>query len=145
MTKAKQGDKVKIHYYGTLEDGTIFDSSYERDPLEFTLGDGQIISGLDEAVQGMSEGETKQVAVSSNNAFGEYLEENIIQVARSNLPEDVEPQIGMTLKLNTPDNQIFYARIADLDEENLTLDGNHPLAGQDLNFELKLVELQQSS
>ncbi len=140
MTEAKQGDTVKVHYKGTLDDGTVFDSSYERDPLTFTLGDGQIIPGFESAVEGMQEGDAKEVTVASQDAYGDRNEENMIQVERSKLPDDVEPELGMMLQMKTQDDQVVYVTITDMDEETVTLDGNHPLAGKDLTFNIELVE-----
>lgn len=140
MTEAKQGDTVKVHYKGTLNDGTVFDSSYERDPLTFTLGDGQIIPGFETAVEGMQEGDSKQVVVPSQDAYGDRNEENMIQVERSNLPDDIEPELGMMLQMKTQDEQVVYVTITDMDESSVTLDGNHPLAGKDLTFDIELLE-----
>jgi len=140
MTEAKQGDTVKVHYKGTLDDGTVFDSSYERDPLTFTLGDGQIIPGFETAVEGMKEGDSKQVVVSSQEAYGDRNEENMIQVERSNLPDDIEPELGMMLQMKTQDEQVVYVTISEMDENAVTLDGNHPLAGKDLTFDIELLE-----
>jgi peptidylprolyl isomerase len=142
MTQAKQGDKVKVHYHGTLEDGTVFESSHEKEPLEFTIGEGNVLSGVENAVQGMNEGETKNVQLGSEEAFGEYDEQNTIEVNRSDLPENIEPEVGMPLKVNTPDGQTVYVTITDMDEEKVTLDANHPLAGQDLYFEIQLLEIE---
>lgn len=144
MTKAKQGDKVKVHYQGKLEDGTIFDSSYEKTPLEFTIGEGSIITGFEDSVIGMDEGEAKNVHIPTQEAYGEYNDKNQIQVERSNLPQDIQPEMGMVLQVNTENQENFYVRIIDLDDQSVTLDANHPLAGKDLYFDIELLEVEAS-
>ena len=141
MTQAKAGDTVKIHYTGTLDDGSQFDSSAGRDPLEFTLGSGQVIPGFDSAVEGMAIGESKKVNIPAEDAYGPRHEQMIQEVPRSALPEDVEPQVGMGLQARRPDGAMLDLTITEVGEENITVDGNHPLAGQALNFELELVEI----
>lgn len=144
MTKAKQGDKVKVHYQGKLEDGTIFDSSYEKKPLEFTIGEGAIITGFENSVIGMDEGEAKNVHIPTQDAYGDYNDKNQIQVERSNLPQDIQPEMGMVLQVNTENQESFYVRIIDLDDQSVTLDANHPLAGKDLYFDIELLEVEAS-
>jgi peptidylprolyl isomerase len=141
MTQAKQGDKVKVHYQGSLNDGTVFDSSYEREPLEFTLGQGQIIPGFEDAVEGMTPGENKKVTVEPDQGYGQYFEENQVELDRSNLPEDLNPEIGMLLQVTDANNQTHHVKVIGLTDETITLDANHPLAGQDLNFDIELVEV----
>ncbi|MEO5343676.1 MAG: peptidylprolyl isomerase [Gammaproteobacteria bacterium SHHR-1] len=141
MNQAKQGDTVKIHYTGTLDDGTTFDSSEGREPLEFTLGSGQVIAGFDSAVEGMCLGESKQVSIPPAQAYGERSEEMMQEVPREALPDDIEPTEGMPLQAQTPDGQLINLRVAEVNEETLVLDGNHPLAGQNLNFAIELVAL----
>jgi FKBP-type peptidyl-prolyl cis-trans isomerase 2 len=141
MTQANEGNRVKVHYQGLLNDGTVFDSSYESDPLEFTIGEGEIIPGFEEAVVGMQAGDKKNVAVTSEQAYGDYKEERKIEIERSQLPEDITPEIGMVLQMDTPNNRTLYVTIVDIGDENLTLDANHPLAGKDLNFEIELMEI----
>jgi len=141
MTQANEGNRVKVHYQGLLNDGTVFDSSYESDPLEFTIGEGEIIPGFEDAVVGMQAGDKKNVAVTSEQAYGEYKEERKIEIERSQLPEDITPEIGMVLQMDTPNNRTLYVTIVDIGDENLTLDANHPLAGKDLNFEIELMEI----
>ena len=141
MTQAKQGDKVKVHYQGSLNDGTVFDSSYEREPLEFTLGQGQIIPGFEDAVEGMTPGENKKVTVEPDQGYGQYFEENQVELDRSNLPEDLNPEIGMLLQVTDANNQTHHVKVIGLTDGTITLDANHPLAGQDLNFDIELVEV----
>jgi len=141
MSTAKQGKSVKVHYHGTLNDGTVFDSTYEESPMDFTIGDGEIIPGFEEAVEGMDEGEKKSITVEPDKAYGEYNEKGVVQVPRENLPEDIQPEMGMMLQLNTPEDQVVYVTITDMDEENVTLDANHPLAGKTLNFDIELLQI----
>ncbi len=141
MSKVKEGDTVKVHYTGTLTDGTVFDTSAEREPLEFTLGQGQLIPGFEKAVVGMNVGDSTEVEIPSDDAYGESREDLVISVPKDQLPDDVEPQVGMQLQVNQQDGQPIPVRITDVGEENLTLDANHPLAGQDLKFEIELVEI----
>ncbi|PKD44906.1 FKBP-type peptidyl-prolyl cis-trans isomerase [Rhodohalobacter barkolensis] len=141
MSQVKDGDTVKVHYTGTLKDGTVFDTSAEREPLEFTLGQGQLIPGFEKAVQGLAEGDSTEVDIPSEEAYGESREDLVISVPKDQLPDDVEPQVGMQLQVNQQDGQPIPVRITEVGEENLTLDANHPLAGQDLKFEIELVEI----
>ena len=141
MSKAKAGDTVKIHYTGTLDDGSRFDSSEGRDPLEFTLGSGQVIPGFDKAVEGMAVGDTKKVNISPEDAYGPRHEQMIQEVPREALPDDLEPEVGMGLQAQRPDGAMLDLTITAVGEESITVDGNHPLAGQALNFELELVDI----
>jgi len=141
LSKAKDGDTVKVHYTGTLESGEVFDTSKEREPLEFKLGEGQLIPGFENAVIGMSEGESTQVDIPSDEAYGEAREDLVINVPKDQLPEDVEPQIGMQLQVNQPNGQPIPVRIIEVGETELTLDANHPLAGKDLSFDIELIEV----
>jgi peptidylprolyl isomerase len=141
MTQAKSGDTVRIHYTGTLEDGTQFDSSDGRDPLEFALGGGQVIPGFDSAVDGMAVGENKSVTIQPDQAYGERHEQLIQQVPKSVLPEDMEPAVGMQLQSQSPDGQVMNLVITDVADETITVDANHPLAGQPLTFAIELVEI----
>ncbi|MDZ7761839.1 MAG: peptidylprolyl isomerase [Desulfovermiculus sp.] len=143
MSTAKSGDLVKVHYRGILQDGTEFDSSYEGEPLEFTLGQGQIIPGFEQAVQGMTPGDSKTVQVSQDQAYGGYDESKLINVERSNLPENIQPEEGMVLQVNSQDNDVFYVTVSEVKDEEVVLDGNHPLAGKDLTFEIELVDVQE--
>ncbi len=145
MEKAKQGDKVKVHYKGYLDDGTVFDSSFEQDPLEFTIGAGEIIPGFENAVVGMEIGETRTVDIPAKDAYGEYNDMARLEVPRDNLPDTINPEIGMVLQLTTPQNNTVLVRVIDMNDEIITLDANHPLAGKDLKFEIKLLELVPTS
>ncbi len=141
MSNAKTGDTVKIHYTGTLDDGTQFDSSAGRDPLEFELGGGQVIPGFDSAVEGMAVGENKNVRIEPDQAYGERHEQLVQQVPRSALPDDLEPQVGMGLQSQSPDGQVMMLIVTEVGDEEITVDANHPLAGQALNFDIELVEI----
>lgn len=141
MNKAKSGDKVRIHYTGKLDDGTQFDSSAGREPLEFDLGGGGVIPGFDSAVDGMAVGESKSVKIESEQAYGPRHEELIQDVPKSELPDDIEISVGLQLQAQSPEGQVMRFVIAAITEEVITLDGNHPLAGQTLNFDIELVEI----
>jgi len=137
----EDGKKVKVHYKGTLADGSVFDSSEGRDPLEFELGSGQVIAGFEQAVRAMETGDTQSVEIPCAEAYGETREDLVAQIPRTNIPDDIEPELGLSLQLNTPDG-VVVVRIVELSEETVTLDGNHQLAGQDLTFELTLVGVE---
>ena len=141
MTLAKDGDTVKVHYTGTLNDGTVFDTSVERDPLEFTIGEGRLIPGFENAIIGLEEGDSKQINIAAGDAYGEYREELVADIERKQLPDDIEPQVGMVLQAKTESGELTNVMIKGVEGDAVTLDGNHPLAGQELNFDLKLVEV----
>jgi peptidylprolyl isomerase len=141
MMQAKQGDTVRVHYTGKLDDGTVFDTSTGNAPLEFTIGRGELIRGFEEGVVGMSPGEEKTVRVSSEEAYGPHREELVISVDKAQLPEGLEPCVGQMLEGRRPDGQSMAYQVAEVSESSVTLDGNHPLAGLDLLFTLQLVEM----
>jgi len=141
MTQAKPGDKVRIHYTGTLSDGSTFDSSEGRDPLEFTVGSGEIIPGLDKEVEGMEVGEAKSVTVAAAEAYGDHDPGRTQAVPRDQVPEHIPLDIGTQLQLQTPDGQAVAVSVAEVTEDEVVLDANHPLAGKDLNFAVELVEI----
>ncbi len=141
MSAAKVGDTVKVHYTGTLHDGSQFDSSRGGEPLEFTLGSGQLISGFNAAVDGMSVGESKTVTIPSDQAYGAHNPEMMQQVPRSSMPADLELAEGMTLTASSPDGRKLNFKVVEFDDEKVSVDGNHPLAGKDLTFDLELVEI----
>ncbi len=140
MSQAKNGDTVKVHYKGTLEDGTVFDSSEGRDPLEFDLGSGQLIAGFEAAVSGMTAGETCNIAIDSEEAYGPYRPDMVMNVPRSQLPSDLSPEVGMRLQAGQGEEQ-FVVTIIEVKDTEVTLDANHPLAGKNLKFEITLVEI----
>ena len=141
MSAAKSGDTVKIHYTGTLDDGTQFDSSEGREPLEFELGAGQVIPGFDAAVDGMDVGENKSVRIEAGSAYGERHDQLVQQVPRSALPEEITPEVGMALQSQSPEGQVANLVITEVTDETITVDANHPLAGQALNFDIELVAI----
>ncbi len=141
MTQAKSGDTVRIHYTGTLDDGTQFDSSAGRDPLEFALGGGQVIPGFDNAVDGMAVGDSKTVTIPPEEAYGQRHEQLVQQVSRSALPDEIEPAVGMQLQSQSPEGQVMMLVVTEVEEESITVDANHPLAGQALTFDIELVEI----
>lgn len=140
MAQAKAGDTVQVHYTGTLTDGTVFDSSEGRDPLEFTVGSGQVIKGFDEGVAGMNPGEKKTISIPVEDAYGSANEEMIFTLNRTDIPDDIPLEKGMTLNMHEDGNpRPIPVIVRDLTDINVTLDANHPLAGQDLTFEVELV------
>ncbi len=139
--KAKKNDNVKVHYTGTLTNGEIFDSSVDREPLGFTVGAGQMIKGFDQAVDGMELNEKKTVNIPAAEAYGERNEELMQKVAKSDLPSDMEPQVGQTLVATGPSGQQSHVVVAEVAEDTITIDANHPLAGKELIFEIELVEI----
>lgn len=141
MSNAKNGDTVKIHYTGTLTDGTEFDSSAGREPLQFDMGSGQVIPGFDNAVDGMSVGESKTVTIPAAEAYGERHDQLVQDVPKSALPEDMKPEVGMQLQSQSPDGQVMNLQVTAVAEDSITVDGNHPLAGQELTFAIELVEI----
>ncbi|XPV76913.1 MAG: FKBP-type peptidyl-prolyl cis-trans isomerase [Desulfovibrio sp.] len=141
MSTAKKGDVVHVHYTGTLNDGSTFDSSEGRDALEFTVGSGQVIPGFDNAIEGMGVGEEKTVKIPVDEAYGPRHDEMMLDVERTQLPSDMEPEVGMMLQVTTEQGQVAHMTIAEIGETEIKLDGNHPLAGQDLTFALKLEKI----
>lgn len=141
MSKVKDGDTVKVHYTGKLEDGSVFDSSVERDPLEITLGEGKLIPGFEKAVVGLEVGDKTTANIESADAYGDRREDLELSIERNQLPEDIEPQVGMQLQLNQPNGQPVPVQITKVEEENIMIDANHPLAGKDLTFDIELVDI----
>ncbi|MFH6984435.1 FKBP-type peptidyl-prolyl cis-trans isomerase [Marinoscillum luteum] len=141
MSIAKANDTVKVHYTGKLTSGQVFDSSLERDPLQFTVGGGQMIKGFDEAVNGMAISEKKTVTIPSAEAYGDRNDELIQTVPRTELPADMKPEAGQTLVATNDNGQQTHVIVQEVTEEAITIDANHPLAGQDLIFEIELVEI----
>jgi peptidylprolyl isomerase len=141
MGQAKPGDTVKIHYTGKLDDGTVFDSSVDREPLEFTLNSGQVIPGFDQAVVGMSPGDTKTEKIPMDQAYGPYREEMVVEVSRQQMPPELQPEVGQQLQVQQTDGQTIPVVVTEVTDSTVTLDANHPLAGEDLTFEIQLVEI----
>ncbi|WPR73528.1 peptidylprolyl isomerase [Algoriphagus sp. NG3] len=139
--QAKKGDAVQVHYTGKLEDGSVFDTSANREPLGFTLGDGNMIKGFDTAVDGMELGEKVTVTIPAAEAYGERRDDMIIDVPIEQVPADIKPEIGMQLTLQGGNGQPMPVIVTDLDEKKITLDANHQLAGKDLIFDIELVKV----
>lgn len=141
MTEVKTGDTVRIHYTGTLADGSVFDSSRGGDPLEFTVGSGQIIPGLDQALPGMSVGEEKTVAVPCDEAYGAHDPNGRQSIPRDQVPEHIPLEIGTALQMKLPDGRSMAVTVAEVSDAEVVLDANHPLAGKDLTFDIEMVEI----
>ena len=140
MPQAKAGDTVRIHYTGTLSDGTVFDSSSGRDPLEFTLGAGQVIPGFDSAVSGMEVGASRTVTIPAADAYGPRRDDMVLAIPRDQVPPHINPTVGEQLQVGQGQEQ-FLVTVAEVNEREVVLDGNHPLAGEDLTFQLELVSI----
>ncbi len=141
MEEVKQNNQVKVHYKGTLTDGTVFDSSEGREPLSFTVGGGNMIPGFEKAVLGMKLEETKTVQIPCEEAYGQKRDDLIQEVNKSLLPEGMSPEIGQKLQSQDQTGRNFVVTVTEVKESTITIDGNHELAGKDLIFEIKLVEI----
>ncbi|OSP55445.1 peptidylprolyl isomerase [Pseudoruegeria sp. SK021] len=141
MTAVKAGDTVSIHYTGTLSDGTTFDSSAGRDPLTFEVGSGQIIPGLDKVLPGMTVGDTKSVTIVPEEAYGPVNPQARQAVPRTDIPDNIPLEVGLQLQMQTPQGQAVPVTVAELTEDTVTLDANHPLAGKDLTFDIELITI----
>lgn len=139
---AQQGDTVKVHYTGRLDDGSVFDSSDGGAPLEFTIGGGQMIPGFEQGVVGMAAGESRTVIIAADQAYGIYQPQGVIEVPRSDIPASIPLEVGMQLQATGRDSRPAYMTVLELSADRVKLDGNHPLAGKDLTFDLQLVEIQ---
>ncbi len=143
--QAKNGDTVRVHYTGRLEDGQVFDTSAEGDPLEFQLGAGEVIPGFDQGVQGMEVGEKKTIEITVDEGYGPRVDQLVQAVPRQGMNLDAEPQVGMSLIMQLPDGNQIPVSITEVTEDSVTLDANHPLAGQKLFFDIELVELRSAA
>jgi peptidylprolyl isomerase len=141
MAVAKKGDKVKVHYTGRLEDGTVFDTSAERGPYEFTIGETRIVPGFAEAVIGMKPGQSKTIKIPAKKAYGPHRKDMIAVIERSKLPAQLNPEIGRRLRIDQADGQKIPATVVEVSDSTVTLDANHPLAGKDLIFDIELLEI----
>lgn len=151
--QAKQGDTVKVNFIGRLEDGTVVDSSEdcecedcecegdETGPLAFTIGEEEVIPGLEQAVVGMQPGDTKTLTIAAEEAYGLFDEDLVMEVPRNEFPDDIFPEVGQTLELTGDDGESFLVTVTEVSDETVILDANHPLAGKDLTYELELVEI----
>lgn len=141
MKKAKEGDTVKVHYTAKLQDGEVVDTTQKQDPWEFTLGEGHVIRGFEEAVIGMNPGESKTIDIPSDKAYGPYQQERILSIDRSKFPKHITPEVGQYLRIPQPGGATATVTITEVTESKVTIDGNHPLAGKDLVFDIQLVEI----
>jgi peptidylprolyl isomerase len=141
MARAERGNAVRVHYTSRLKDGTAIDSSYGSDPLVFTIGDGRMIQGFEEAVIGMSPGKTKVVTIPPEKAYGSYRDDRVITISRKDLPDDLKPELGMNVEIPDKEGCMVPAQIISISDTEITLDANHPLAEQTLTFEINLIEI----
>ena len=141
MAQAQNSDTVKVHYTGRLEDGTVFDSSTNGDPMQFTVGKGRLIPGFERAVLGMSPGESTTVKLPADKAYGPHRGERVTVVDRNQFPAHLNPQAGQQLKVNGREGQTVVVTVTNVSESSVTLDANHPLAGKDLTFDIELIEI----
>jgi peptidylprolyl isomerase len=141
MTQAKQGDTINVHYTGKLPDGTIFDTSRNRHPLQFTIGKGQVIAGFEQAVIGMHTGESRTTTIPVDLAYGPRRDEMVVTVDRSQLPAGLDPLVGQRLELTQTDDQTILVTVTAVTDTNMTLDANHPLAGKELTFDIELLAI----
>lgn len=141
MAKARVGSRVRVQYTGRLENGAVFDTSPEDEPLEFTIGEGQVIPGFEQAVVGMKPGESKTAQVAPEKAYGPHHEELVVAVRRKQLPEQIEPQVGQRLEVRRSDGGSVTLSVTDVSDSTVTLDGNHPLAGHELTFDIELMAI----
>lgn len=142
MSKVKENDTVRIHYTGKLTNGEVFDSSVDREPLEFTVGKGQMIPGMEKGVLDMEVEEKKTLNIPSSEAYGERNEQMMQEVPKTQLPEDLKPEVGQGLISQTPDGKEFQVTVAEVKDDAIVVDANHPLAGKDLVFDIQLVEIK---
>ncbi len=143
--QAKVGDTIRVHYTGTLDNGTVFDSSVGREPLQFTIGLGQMIPGFDKGVVGLNLSESKTITIPADQAYGPYRADLVQVVARDQLPPDSELEVGQVLQASQPNGQIILVTVTNVTDSNVTLDANHRLAGKNLTFEIQLVEIVSSA
>lgn len=141
LSHVSKNDTVKVHYTGKTDDGVIFDSSRDREPLQFTMGQGQLIPGFENAVEGLKTGESTTVRIPADEAYGEVREEMIVDISRAQIPPDINPEVGMVLQMQQPNGMPLNVTVKNVSEESVTLDANHPLAGQALTFDIEIVEI----
>jgi peptidylprolyl isomerase len=141
MAQAKDGDNVRVHYTGTFTDGTIFDSSLQREALQFTVGEKQIMPAFEQAVVGMQPGEAKSISIAADDAYGQHRATLVFTVDRNTIPTQINPAVGQQYQIREKDGSTTVVRVTAVSESNVTLDANHPLAGKDLTFEIQLLEI----
>lgn len=144
MEQVKKGDTVSVNYHGRLKDGSTFDTSEGRPPLEFTVGNGQVIKGFDDAVLDMKVGDKKTVNIPVEEAYGERSQEMLVQIPRTDFPSDIEPEVGMELQMSDDQGHVFPVVIAEVQDDAIILDANHPLAGEDLTFDIEVVKIDKA-
>lgn len=142
MSEAQKGNTVRVHYTGSLDDGTVFDSSEGREPLEFKLGEQRVIPGFENAVVGMSPGEKKKEKIPADEAYGPRRDDMLLEIDRDQLPKEISPEVGLQLQMTTTDGRQVPVKITEVEDSKIKLDANHPLAGKDLVFDLELVEVK---
>jgi FKBP-type peptidyl-prolyl cis-trans isomerase 2 len=145
MQQVKNGDKVQVHYHGRFTDGTTFDSSEGREPLEFEVGAGNVIRGFDEGVMGMSIGDKKTVSIQAGDAYGEKSEDMLVEFPKEQFPPEMVPEVGMQLNMTNGNGQVILVTIVEVKDDTVILDANHPLAGKDLIFDIELVSIESKS
>ncbi len=141
MSKVTNTDTVKVHYTGKTDDGTVFDSSIEREPLQFTMGQGQLIPGFEKAVEGLAVGESTTVRIPADEAYGDVRPDMVVDIEKNQIPPDINPELGMQLQIQQPNGQPLGVTVKAITETHVTLDANHPLAGEALTFDIELVEI----
>lgn len=141
MSTVEEGSTVKVHYTGKLKDGQVFDTSEEREPLEFEMGAGQMIPGFEKAVLGMEKDESKTVEIESDEAYGDVNDQLFLEVPKSELPDDIDPEVGMQLQVQQEEGKEVPVQITEVKDSSITLDANHPLAGKDLVFDIRIVDI----
>jgi peptidylprolyl isomerase len=141
MPQAREGDTIKVHYTGRLEDGRVFDSSRNREPMEITVGQHEVIPGFEQAVTGMETGQTKTVTISCDEAYGPIRQDLLVTISRTDIPREIDLMIGQRLEVQPKDGAAAMVKVAALSDQEVVLDANHPLAGEDLTFDLELVEI----
>jgi peptidylprolyl isomerase len=141
MSQAKDGDSVRVHFTGKTDDGNVFASSYGQEPLEFRIGEGQMLPGIEKAITGMNVGEQKITYLSPEDGYGPHMQELILEVEKKEFPKGFNPEVGMMLQVPQPDGLTAILTILAVEEKLVKLDANHPLAGKNLTFELELLEI----
>jgi len=141
MGKIKNGDTIKVHYTGKLDDGSVFDTSEGREPLQFEVGEGQVIEGFEEAVVGMNKGESKTIKIASDKGYGDCREDMFLKVDRGQIPPEIPLEVGLQLQVTGPGGQPAIVTVKEISDKSITLDANHPLAGKELTFEIEIVEI----
>ncbi|RKY86580.1 peptidylprolyl isomerase [candidate division KSB1 bacterium] len=141
MRQAQNGDTVKVHYTGKLDDGTVFDTSLDREPLEFTIGSGQVIPGFEQAIVGMNPGESKIAKVTAEEAYGPHRKEMVAVIEKNQFPESLQLKVGQQLQIRQENGRTLLVKVTEVSDLTVTLDANHPLAGKELTFDIKLIEI----